>query len=234
MFLKNLPWDTKFFSFKMANLVLNDEANLKNLDNLVQRNKIKFVQCCLEVEKIKQINTLEKNGFNFADLKISYSLNLKGKKYQRAKNIKRATKEDLPKLKKIAAAVFDQSRFYHPGFNPRKAGKLYELWLENSIRGVFDDFCYKIEDSATRTVGFITGKSTSKNFARIGLIGVAKNFQSQGFGKLLLDTLCHFYQQRSKKYLEVATQGKNIKANNFYLKNGFLLCKIESWYYKFY
>lgn len=234
MLIKKLPWDTKFFGFQMANLSFKKVTDLINLDEVARKEGIKFLQCCVPVKDLKKINVLEKKGFNFADLKISYVLDLKQTKFLNAKEVVLASAKDFLCLKKIAREVFKESRFYHPKFKRSKANQLYELWLEKAIKGTFDDFCLKIKDNKKKSVGFITAKSISSKEARIGLIGVAKNCQGQGYGKKILSTLNRYYQERGYLSLEVATQGKNLNANNFYLRNGFLIKSVESWYYKFY
>ena len=80
--------------------------------------------------------------------------------------------------------------------------------------------------------GFATYKKISRSDSSIGLIATSKKFQNKGIGSKLILKCLDFAHSQKRKTLLVGTEGKNIAAQNFYIKNGFKIKKIESWYYK--
>ena len=80
--------------------------------------------------------------------------------------------------------------------------------------------------------GFITLKIKRPNLASIGLIGVNKNYQGNGYGSIIVKYLFYFLYKRNFKKLYVVTQGRNIKAQRLYQKNGFVIKSSEIWYHK--
>lgn len=230
--IKKLDWDSNHFGINIANLDYDHSLNdFGDIEKFVRENKIKIMQCCCDISDVRFINFLEKNGFHFVDIKMTYFLDLKNIDKNDAQ-IAFATNKDASVLKRIAASVFvNKSRYYNSFFNRIKADELFELWIENSINGKFDDLCIKFEQDGI-VAGFITGKKTDDSNARIGLIGVDGNFQGRGIGAELLKSLFSFYKSEEVSNINVSTQGKNIVANNFYIKNGFIIKSVEAWLYK--
>jgi dTDP-4-amino-4,6-dideoxy-D-galactose acyltransferase len=60
-----------------------------------------------------------------------------------------------------------------------------------------------------------------KSVGNIGLVGVDKNYRSQGIGKLLITASDNYFNKAGCKKIEVVTQGENRPACLLYEKNGF-------------
>ena len=230
--IKKLKWDSDHFGTNIAELDAKKlNANQVIFDSYIQSEKISIVQSCCEISDIEAMNALEKNGFLFADIKMSYVINLTDAIISKT-DLLCADKKDVPLLREIAAESFvGQSRYYHNLFDKNKADDLYRMWIEKSVRGELDDVCFKIEHDGF-PIGFITGKSLDDKSARIGIIGVNNKFQGKGAGSKLLNGLFRHYQLEGKERIYVSTQGKNRGANNFYIKNGFKIDNIAVWFYK--
>lgn len=151
---------------------------------------------------------------------------------KKATGVHLAKRGDVNDLKELAGVAFiKDSRFNHRGFNRKKVSELYRSWVERSVEGKFDDCCFVVEAKG-KAVGFATYKRVGAKSSAIGLIAVSNGMQGLGIGSKLISKCLDFAYKEGRKTLLVATEGKNIPAQNFYLKNGFKIEKIESWYYK--
>lgn len=231
--LKRLDWDSEYFGINIANLELdNNFSGLDFVNEFAQKNKIDLVQTCCDISDVELINLLEKSGFNFSDLRVTYSLNLDGIDIKNTKYLL-AIKSDIPCLTKIAGEVFVDSRYLHKNFDQKKARDFYKVWVKNAVNKTFDDFCIKAVEN-NRIIGFISGKYSDGGIVRIGVVGVDKEFQGRGIGNQLMNSFFNHCKKNKIDKVLVSTQGKNLGANNYYIKNNFSLKSLESWYYKFY
>jgi len=230
--IEKLEWDSKHFGINIANLdVKKFKGVFDDVDRFVKKEKIAIIQSCCDIADMKTISMLEAYGFNFSDLKITYVIDLKKQLVENVVPMK-VSCDDLNILKKIAAKAFvGKSRFYRKPFKKEKADKLFQIWLEKSIYGEYDDICLKVE-AKNIPAGFITGKSCDAENAHIGIIGVDETLRGEGVGTKLIRSLLAFYKNEGKKRVYVSTQGINFIANNFYIKNGFRISGIKAWYYK--
>ncbi|MEW6675097.1 MAG: GNAT family N-acetyltransferase [Nitrospirota bacterium] len=229
--IKKLEWDSNFFGFNIAHL--NSEGltiDASDVEDFVKLNSINLVQTSCAISNIETITFLEKNGFHFADLMVTLILELNTAKFERMEFFM-ANDGDVPILKKIAKSIALYSRYYNDIFGKDMAERLYEVWLEKSIRGEFDDACLKAVKNKLPT-GFVTVKFLDFRCAKIGLLGVDELHRSKGIGKKLMNSLFSFLQTKGVEKIEVVTQGKNTQALNFYINNGFRIKSIAGWYYK--
>lgn len=232
--IKKLDWDSKFFGFNIAHLNLRDDIFGKEvmyyIDHFVKENEIRLIQTLCNISNLDGINYLEKSGFQYADTRIDFFTELN--KYQFPnREFLLANEEDINDLKLIADSLFINSRYYYHLFNPVRVNELFKIWVEKSVKGLLDDYCIKVKRE-NKIAGFVTVKITDANTARIGLIGVAKEYSSKGVGKELLFSLFSFLSDKNTSVIYVATQGKNLLAQNFYISNKFLIDSINVWYYK--
>ncbi|MDH5681297.1 MAG: GNAT family N-acetyltransferase, partial [Spirochaetota bacterium] len=176
-------------------------------------------------------NTLERHSFEFADVKITNTINLEDFHFS-DEPAELATHVDINELKEMSATLFSDSRYYHEKFNKEKVNEFFQIWVEKAVLGQYDDYCIKVQNGGT-IAGYITTKLLGEAKARIGLIAVKPQAQNLGIGTKLIKSLFKFLYEKEIRVVSVVTQGKNISAQNFYLKRGFLINKLEHWYYKF-
>jgi ribosomal protein S18 acetylase RimI-like enzyme len=132
------------------------------------------------------------------------------------KSVKTATHQDIPMLKKVIKGLFTESRFYSdPFFSKQKADKLYQAWIENSVKGEVADIVFHIP-----TTGFISCRKTGKHTGEIILVGIRKGYRGKGYGTMLTQAAMKWFQSQNVKSVTVRTQLKNSEAINFYLKQG--------------
>jgi len=218
--LKYLKWDSIFFKKKVFELNVFEKTFNKN------KLKYNLIQSNVKLMEKEKINYLEKEGFHLEELNIEFKKILEKKidldfKYKKAKEI------DTKKLVEFSD-FFKQSRYNI--FGRKKVKEFYSEWIKNAILGEFDDVCFMIEKEM-EVLGLVTLKDINSVQARIGLIVVNEKFQSSGVGKKLLKIAEKYCLDNNKKELFVSTQGSNLKAQNFYIKNGYLINEIGAWYY---
>jgi ribosomal protein S18 acetylase RimI-like enzyme len=130
---------------------------------------------------------------------------------------KTATQQDIPMLKKVIRRLFTESRFYSdPFFSKQEADKLYQAWIENSVKGEAADIVFHVPNT-----GFISCRKTGKHTGEIILVGIKKRYRGKGFGTALTQAAMKWFQNQNLKFITVRTQLKNSEAINFYLKLGF-------------
>lgn len=229
--INKLKWDSDFFGSNIASLSTENKSSLEDIEEYSRINSIDFIQTLCNIDDVCYIRTLEKYSFHFADIKITYRLDIR--KFENLESFNLATPADSEAISNLASKAFVESRYYgHEIVFPKvKVDNMYRVWAEKSINGEFDDFCLK--ETKDDVIGFITAKVIDTKKAIIGIFAVDEKFQSKGVGTKLLISLMSYLRGRGVFEIEVSTQGKNIIAQNFYIKNGFRVSKVESWYYRY-
>ncbi|CAJ1317925.1 GNAT family N-acetyltransferase [Paenibacillus nuruki] len=227
-----LDWDTNFFKKRIGNVKEQTIFDDISFENFVLNNNIDFLQAKCDINDLKFINHLEKNSFQLADLKVNYRGSISSV-LPINDFITLATEEDTLSILEMAHGIFKDSRYYayRHFFSLEKIEELYRTWISKSVIGLMDDYCliYKFED---HIIGFITIKQLlENNSARIGLIGVHPDFRGQKIATALIQQAKTHLKQKNVAILEVSTQGKNISAQNLYIKNDFYMESIQTWYY---
>lgn len=209
--IKELLWDSDFFNLKIGEV---EETN-----NIADQD----IPFDLIYVKNKTGNTPVISGFsnNFSEIKVLFSKKLKPQNFSEDKIISfEKTNFQLSDLHELAYESGKYSRFLlDSNFRKDKFQKLYKIWVDNSLTKKFaDDVLVMSIDNAL--AGFITYKSES-DFAQIGLIAVAPNFQGQGIGRKLLNFVENVLLERNIFELRIPTQLKNEAACSFYKKQGY-------------
>lgn len=231
--IKILEWDSEHFGFNIAELgITTPVKDLGFVERFVKSNDVDFLQARCEICDVNLIQLLETHGFHFADLRIEYILKSNPLLCDNKDGFHLADDNDIPALRTIARTLTANSRYFGSGFDEDKIDRLYEIWLEKSVAGKFDDLCVKIGDGSV-PIGFSTVRFIDKKRARIGIIGVDVRYRNMGIGSKLMNAVFGVMKHNKLEMLEVATQGRNVPAQNFYIKNGFRIKNIQSWYYKF-
>lgn len=114
-------------------------------------------------------------------------------------------------------------------FPPDVFETMYRIWIERSVRKeIADDvLIYKEKGNI---MGMLTYKKNIYN-ATIGLIAVSPICQHAGVGSKLIHYLETCLLKDGIKTLNVATQGNNIQARQFYERNNFSVKEITNIYH---
>lgn len=227
MKLIRLEWDSEFWSKDYYNLDLED---LDISEELPKGNNI-FIQGLVDICNSEGIKYLERNNFNFQDLKIDYELKLSYKQTAKLLVENIASQEDIPFINDIARSVFfKESRFSCEYFNQEKIRQFYSLWAGKAVLGRFDEECI-VERRNGKPVGFVSYRKSGNNII-IGLLGILKRYHGSGIGKSLLNKLIIRATEKKGEIVTVSTEGKNMNAQRFYIRNRFFPSRISMWYYK--
>ncbi|RBP69086.1 dTDP-4-amino-4,6-dideoxy-D-galactose acyltransferase [Alkalibaculum bacchi] len=228
--IKKLDWDSKFWGFNIYNA--NKSNNLIDFErNLISKlDSTPFIIQALSSESdIQYINCLEDNGFRFVESKINLV-----QKVQQQSNISELSmfqdvrEEHLLVYKDDFYDLYGNvSRFAL--FDKEKVNEFYYKWAVKSIKGNFDDNCIGYYRN-NLLEGFITYKIVNQKLI-IGLLGVFPKYQGRKISRYLLSYINYIAFKNACGEISVSTQGKNTKAINTYIKNGFIIENIKHWYY---
>jgi Acetyltransferases len=230
-----LEWDSDFFGFRIARLTeekLTPET-MKNVLRWCNENRIDCLYFLADAADFQTTRLAEKHGFHLTDTRITLETVLKNFQPDETAtevSVSEAVPEDVEQLKKIAARNHRDSRFYYDGrFPAEKCDELFALWIEKSCKGYADVVLTAKKDSKVQ--GYITCSIDERNDGSIGLVGVAKDSQGTGIGKLLINSAKHWFGEKNVSRITVVTQGRNVKAQRLYQNNGFITKSLKNWYH---
>lgn len=237
---KVLEWDTDFFGIRVAKVFassLNPEL-VRRIDNWCHRNQVKCLYFLACADDALTSRTAEDNGFRLVDVKITLKYENHASiadtdRYDRTDcYVRQACPADIPLLQEMTRNGYHHSRFYFDENFPRAlCDSFYETWIKVSCEGYASTVL--VAENNKLPVGFISCHLDSTS-GSIGLVGVNKTFRGRGIGKILLDSALHWFLSRGVQDITVSTQGRNIVAQRFYQRFGFLTSTLELWYHKWY
>lgn len=84
-----------------------------------------------------------------------------------------------------------------------------------------------------KPAAYITGHLRQTE-AQIGIVGVDGGHRRSGLGSLLVQHfLCWAAQERATR-ATVVTQGRNVRAQQLYQRNGFVTASFQLWYHRWF
>lgn len=216
--IEELRWDTELFGRKMGTLkrLPSSQRSLKQAIGDAKKNGFQYLLCKLSCEDWKGIGMLEAAGFYLSDVGVIWETDAR-RVCMIAPHVHRATGKDIIALKNMTKRLFKYSRFYHdPFFTEKDADRLFEAWVENSVRGEAADIVFWIKGA-----GFITCRKIASGKGMIPLIGVIDAMRGKGFGSTLVSTAVEWFRAEGIKRVQTRSQLTNIEAMNFYSRVGF-------------
>jgi GNAT superfamily N-acetyltransferase len=223
--IKKLEWDSTFFGKKIGEL--RGYPSFTNISPIIEKAKkqgYQYILYRLKSQKTPLIQLLESYGFYLTDIGITWEIKNDQFTYGEKKadqrmvnSVRVATEKDIPMLKKMITSLFLESRFYSdPFFSKKDADRLYQAWIENSVRKQTANIVYIIPE-----VGFIACKKASAKSGEIKLIGIKEDFRGKGIGKILLWVSFKWFEKQRIRVIKARTQLKNLPAMNFYARSCF-------------
>jgi len=227
--MKKLIWESSFFKQYCAEL-----ENFREDFDKKKALSYNWIQSKVLIDDNDKIHYLEKNGFLFEGLKLTFNKTINNKYSHDKKNItiRESVKSDTKYVQKIAKSVLPEKSRFISVVGKKKTTNFYSHWVTKSIAHDFDDICYVAETHNNQIAGFITLKYIDKSSAQIGLLAVSIDFQKHSIASMLLAYCEKLLFKKGIKKLRVATEGKNIVAHRFFIKNKFNIKKIECWFYR--
>lgn len=230
-----LDWDSDFFARRIAraNRRCLDHSTLNELLQWCVANRIECLYLLADSEDPQTAHLAETNGFLLADVRLTFERTIGEISCMPASQVVRlARQEDLGALRAIARTGHRDTRFYFDRhFDRAKCDLLYETWIENSFRGFAQ--AVLVVDVDRKPVGYITSHLRGEE-VQIGLMGVADGHQGAGLGSILVQHFLSWAAREGAQRATVVTQGRNVRAQRLYQRNGFVTASSQLWYHRWF
>lgn len=219
--LAPLEWETQFFGLRSAIVRFADSAAALEASQLANWQR---VQAKVPAQRADLLDALQHLGFQLVEGEVDLALPVGANVPPTA--LIPARESDIPALRAAAADVFVQSRFRAPWYAADASGRFYAQWVENAVKGAFDDACLIMQapDGALR--GFVTLRQLNEQEARIGLLA------GRGTGEALMQAARGWCETRGLSTLRVATQAGNTAALRRYIQSGANVESTAYWLYR--
>lgn len=213
-----------FLNDNKNNSIKKNSNNNQNYNSEIRKitNNNEFKESCYNNQKNNNEN--KKSGYNNNTIynNITNINDRSNRIYTVGTKEKIIIKNNLElkeEILEISQKEFKCSRFIEDD-NLIKPNEVYLEWSKNSFGRKDKYFAYYEKDN--RIEGFILFSINSSTLdIIIELIAIKNEMQSKGVGSFLLKSIEEYAKKNSIKFLRVGTQLNNIKAQNFYIKNGF-------------
>ena len=228
-----LDWDSTFFGIRIARLgtaVLTPAVVADALKWCVS-NRIDCLYFLGAADDSQTQALALAHGFQLVDTRTILERRIsRDEDFGASDSIRAARGADLEALKAIARTAHVDSRFYFDAhFSRERCAALYETWIERSCGGWADAVFVAQVDGGP--AGYCTCHLTEDGCGSIGLVGMAASARGRGLGSELLDSALRYFQAHGALRVQVVTQGRNIPAQRFYQRSGFLTGSVMLWYH---
>ena len=224
--IKSLDWENQFFQRHSAQLVWDEAAVL----DPAQLDAFDLVQAKVDSRETARLDALQQLGFRLVEGEADLQLVVAAA--ERQSGIRIARPEHIPALRTAAGAAFALSRFRAPWYPAHDSARFYAQWIENAVRGTFDNQCLIAQDEQGKLQGFVSLRETGDAAARIGLLATLPTAQGKGVGTRLMLAATDWCRARRLTRLHVATQLSNLAAMRLYTRCGAVIDSTAYWLYR--
>ena len=218
--IEPLNWENQFFGINSAIVRFTDDAPPLTAERLAGWSR---VQAKIAAEDVAQLDALQALGFRLVEGEVDLALPVTPMACPQAQV---AVESDIPALRALAAQAFAQSRFRAPGSAPDASGRFYAQWIENAVKGTFDNQCLIFRDAGGAIRAFVSLRELNAHDARIGLLA------GRGAGAELMQAAVRWAYTRGLSTLRVATQAGNTAALRRYIHSGANIVSTAYWLYR--
>lgn len=224
-----LDWDTNFFGIPSCKVILNKEQTEKNFEMMISEIMDYQFVTINNVDNNPKNNYLLGNNTASFFVDMNYQFEKKSTSKQKIdESIQLFNNEEkiLKELEDLASRNFEYSRFFNdPKLDSTKANQVYSQWVQNAANDLSKNIIYYSENG--KAGGFLV-YSIENGVGILELISVDRNMRKKKVGTKLLNAFETFCQNN---ILRVGTQADNIRAIQFYIKNGYRLVSRHSIYH---
>lgn len=230
---KSLEWDSAFFGFSVAKIILTTDDDLVSLEDTLDELRLNgyrmvVLHCPNHLKLIDDV--INKNDGNLVDTKVTYAKNIfsQTSEINKSPYVTQPYLEQEPSLDLVSLAL--QSSYYSrfrrdPLFPEILCNKLYTSWIERSVKKEIASQVLVVEKEG-HLLGMVT-MAEKDSFGDIGLIATMENVRGKGIGSLLLSSAEHFFLEKGLTCVKVVTQEINKAACNLYRRNGYNIENVE-------
>jgi dTDP-4-amino-4,6-dideoxy-D-galactose acyltransferase len=229
-----LKWDSEFFGVRTArvNDTILDVERFQQVLAWCADHQIQFLYLLVDANHPGTVRLAEEHRFHFMDIRLTLNITDFSQVEVNDAAIRPHQPADVAALKQIARVSHRDSRFYADEHIAHElSDRLYEIWLENSCNGYAQQVLVAIDQSVP--VGYITCHLDGTH-GQIGLLGVSASAQSKGFGSRLIASALAWFAQKGVEDVSVVTQGRNVRAQRVYQRNGFMTESVQLWYHRWF
>lgn len=227
-----LDWDSAFFARRIARVKVNRLTDAQADQALVwcAQEKIDCLYFLAESDDAETVQAVEAHGFALADVRLT--LEWRGAISISPNDIRLSRSEEIDALKTMARRNHRDTRFYYDShFSIAEADRLYETWIERSCKGYAD--AVLVAERNGQPAGYITC-DLRDGYGQIGLLGVGEAWQGQGIGPILINGALHWFGEHGIEWVQVVTQGRNVRAQRVYQRCGFVSMQMQYWYHRWF
>jgi dTDP-4-amino-4,6-dideoxy-D-galactose acyltransferase len=236
--ITHLDWDTSHFGFSVGRIAAETtDAELHTALNEARTRAYRLVYWATPPDRAPPPRLLAEFNGRLVDRKVTFSRSLSGADQPAAKShvtiVPFDESECSTELTALAIAAGAYSRFAADPRIPRdKFERLYQVWIERSVRGEIADAVLVARDSAAEAhlAGMITVKVTN-GVGNIGLVAVAETHRGRGIGSHLIDAAHGWMIARNATKTTVVTQAANAPACRLYERAGYTIEQAENYYH---
>jgi GNAT superfamily N-acetyltransferase len=229
---RHLEWDSRFFGVEIAQVASGrlDPPTVAAVDRWCAARRIDCLYFLAD-EPGAATACAEAAGFHLVDVRVELVRALAPNPAASDPRIRPAEARDLPALRAIARTSHRDSRFYRDERFPRdRCDALYETWIEKSCQGRAAGVL--VADLDGTVGGYVTCELPSSAAGRIGLFAVAPAERGRGIGAALVASALDWLGARGAATVAVATQGRNVAAQQLYQAAGFRSAALRLWYHR--
>ena len=218
--IEPLTWENQFFNVNSAIARLTDDAPPLTTERLAGWSR---VQVKIAAHQMAELDALQLLGFQLVEGEVDLVLPVTPVASSQALV---AQESDIPALRYLAAQAFALSRFRAPWYAPDASGRFYAQWIENAVKGTFDNQCLIFRDDSQAIRAFVSLRELNAHEARIGLLA------GRGAGAELMQAAVRWAHTRGLSTLRVATQAGNTAALQRYIHSGANVVSTAYWLYR--
>lgn len=231
-----LEWDSAFFGRHIARLNPHhiDPTSLKEALKWCKSNQIDCLYFLADCDDVQTVRLVERDGFLLTDVRTTLERAISAPDAALSQECVRcAREEDMATLRSIAQMAHRDSRFYFDGhFEQWKCDLFYETWLEKSFHGFAE--AVLVAEEKGQPAGYLTCDLPTPQKAQIGIIGVGHAYQGSGIGRKLVRQFLAWSAQQGVQHAMVVTQGRNVRAQRLYQRNGFVTTLVQLWFHRWF
>ena len=228
-----LPWDSNHFGLRIGRVksARPEESSMADISRWASDQSIDCLYLLADPDP-RTLRVVAGAGFRFVDVRATLEFGLSEHPMQElAQEVRPATTDDVPNLRRIAGESHRDSRFYADGNLPRAlCDELYRIWIERSCVDPAFASEVLVAERNSRAVGYVSYLLSSAE-AEIGLVGIDRDFRGQGIGGQLLSETLRRIGAGGGRRVRVVTQGSNVPAQRLYQSLGFRTSSIGLWYH---
>ena len=230
-----LTWDSEFFGFKVARILLKNPAaeELSEAVHQADRDGIVCLYWLADCADTLASLTAATCGFRLVDIRVTFehALSTRAGENLPQSCVRRYVPEDLPALVALARKSHRDSRFFSDGnFAVERCEALYEEWIRKSCQSGSGAVLVAVQEE--QPAGYCTCSVSQDGVGNIGLIAVDPRWRRARLGTALVESALGYFRGEGMRVATVVTQGRNLASQRLYQRCGFVTQSIQLWYHR--